>query len=149
MATEARATPEALTAIHDLLARFWAGLDPTPLSPPRDQRARVVTAVIEIGGNIIRHAYPPGQAGALTLRLCAWPDRLEARYSDRGVRYEPAPDPQALPVIATGDEAVAPLPEGGFGLAIARATLDALDYDRSPGGENHWTLVSGLGRPGG
>jgi anti-sigma regulatory factor (Ser/Thr protein kinase) len=149
MSVGAHATPEALLVVHDLLARFWEAVAQANLPSPSGQRARFATAVVEIGGNIIRYAYPSGQAGGLELRLRAWPDRLEARFSDRGIRYEPPVVASLPPTLASGDAATAPLPEGGFGLAIARATLDALDYDRSPDGENHWTLVSRLGQPGG
>ena len=43
------------------------------------QRLRFATALIEIGGNIIRHGYAPGAAGTIELRLLAWADRMEAR----------------------------------------------------------------------
>jgi anti-sigma regulatory factor (Ser/Thr protein kinase) len=146
-AVAAPATPESLAALHDLIARFWALVErAAPVPPSSDLRARFATAVIEIAGNIIRHAYPPGERGALELRLRAWPDRLEARFSDRGSRYDPPPS--AVP--ATWDETVPEgVPEGGFGLALARSAVDALDYDRDDTGENHWTLVSRLGRGGG
>jgi anti-sigma regulatory factor (Ser/Thr protein kinase) len=33
------------------------------------------------------------------------------------------------------------LPEGGYGLALARAAVDQLDYERTPDGINRWRLV--------
>jgi anti-sigma regulatory factor (Ser/Thr protein kinase) len=79
----------------------------------------------------------------LELRLRAWHDRLEARFTDRGIRYAPPPAPKSPAVYDDGE--VAALPEGGFGLALARSAVDMLDYDRHDDAENHWTLVSGLG----
>lgn len=142
------AIPESLAALHNLIARFWALVEQTaPVLPSHDLRARFATAAIEIGGNIIRHAYPAGEPGALELRLRAWPDRLEARFSDRGRRYDP-PQPSP-PAAAWDDTMLATLPEGGFGLALARSAVDALDYERTDAGENHWTLVSHLGQRAG
>ena len=143
-AVSAPAIPESLAALHDLLARFWVLVERVaPVRPPDELRARFATAVIEIGGNIIRHAYPLGESGTLELRLRAWHDRLEARFTDRGVRYDPPPSPESPAVFDDG--AVAALPEGGFGLALARSAVDALDYDRADDSENHWTLVTSLG----
>ena len=39
------------------------------------------------------------------------------------------------------------LPEGGFGLALARAAVDACDYSRTPDGRNRWRLVKRLEAP--
>lgn len=141
----APAIAESLAALHDLLARFWAQVDHVAPAPPSgDLRARFSTAVIEIGGNIIRHAYPTGAPGTLALRLLAWPDRLEARYTDTGIRYIPQPAAPEAPA-AWDDTALDALPEGGFGLALVRAAVDALDYERAADGVNHWTLTSRLG----
>ena len=110
-AVAAPAIPESLVALHDLLARFWALVERAVPVPPADElRARFDTAAIEIGGNIIRHAYPPGADGALELRLRAWPDRLEACFSDRGIRYDPPQSPQSPG--AWDDTLVEALPEG-------------------------------------
>ena len=136
------ATTAALESLHDLIARFWAAIDAAPLPTIAEvQRLSFVTAIIEIGGNIIRYSYPPAAPGPIELRLLAWPDRLEARYTDAGVPYTPpAPSPPAEhPLdLSDGEE----LPEGGYGMQIARAALDALDYRRTDDGRNRWTLLS-------
>ena len=136
------ATTAALESLHELIARFWAAIDAAPL-PTIDevQRLSFVTAIIEIGGNIIRYSYPPAAPGPIELRLLAWPDRLEARYADDGVPFTPPTPPVAAanpPDLTEWEE----LPEGGFGMQIARAALDALDYRRTDDGRNHWTLLS-------
>jgi anti-sigma regulatory factor (Ser/Thr protein kinase) len=134
------ATPESLAALHALLADFWRQVDRTIAQPPTDeQRAQFATAIGEIAGNIIRYAYADRPAGTLSLRLQAWADRLEAGFTDQGQPYIPAP---VLPPRALDDLDLDALPEGGFGLALARAALDQLDYRRTPDGDNHWTLIS-------
>lgn len=135
------AEPEALDALHAGLARFWVALARRAVAVPEEQRDRFALAVIEIGGNVIRHAYPPGGAGALELHLLARPARLEAHYLDRGRRYEPPPP---APIVPYDEAAIEALPEGGFGLLLTREVLDRFDYERTPDGRNHWTLVSNL-----
>jgi serine/threonine-protein kinase RsbW len=109
---------------------------------------RFETAVAEIGSNIVRHAYPPqGEGGPLRLRLQAFPDRVEAVFSDNGVPYRP---PVSTSTPAPGDSDGVPpedafsLKEGGYGLELARAAVDDLDYQRTAGGENVWRLVKRL-----
>ncbi|HEU5327211.1 MAG: ATP-binding protein [Thermomicrobiales bacterium] len=136
------AVPESLGALHELLDRFWPAVAAAIAEPPSSElRLRFVTAVLEIAGNIVRHAYPPDTpSGPLELRLCAWPGRIEARFADRGVPYQlPAAPAAALPV---DPDDFTMLPEGGYGLALVRAAVDHLDYERTAGGENRWRLVS-------
>lgn len=136
------ATPASLPALHDLFGRFWTTIDRAALiHPGAEQRARFATATIEIGGNIIRHAYAEGESGRLALMLRAWPDRLEATFTDHGRPYEPSPP---KPIEPLDDVQIAHLPEGGFGLALARDALDILDYERTPEGVNRWLLISHL-----
>jgi anti-sigma regulatory factor (Ser/Thr protein kinase) len=137
------AVPESLGALHELLNRFWPAVDETIAEPPSPElRMRFVTAVLEIASNIVRHAYPPDTpAGPLELRLCAWPGRIEARFADRGVPYQPPAAP-AAPALAADLEDLSALPEGGYGLALVRAAVDQHDYARTTGGENRWRLVS-------
>lgn len=148
------AAPARLGVLHGLLGRFWAGVDQAVPSPPRPVcRLSFATAVAEIAANIVRHAYPAGTAhlGRLRLRLRAFPDRIEARFTDRGLPFT-SPQPiaggeAAEPAATYGGpgpdplEDVSRVAESGYGLRLARATLDELAYTRTPGGRNTWRLV--------
>ena len=128
--------------MHAALARFWSGAAARGLEPSAEWRARFDTAVIEIAGNILRHAYPAGhKPGNVKLRLRLYADRAEALLTDRGIPFEEPPAPAA-------DAEVDPLelPEGGYGLSIARAALDRLEYTRRARGANRWQLVKKLER---
>lgn len=134
------ATAEELAALHAALDRFWDAVD-AALSqpPPQDWRLRFVTAVAEIAANIVRHAYPIGTTrGPLRLRVRLYADRVVASFADRGVAFVP-PGAQGSPVSDPAE-----LPEGGFGLALARAGLDRLEYRRTPAGTNCWRLTKRL-----
>lgn len=144
------AQPALLETLHALLAEFWAKLKARPLPIPDEQRHRFDTAVIEIAGNVIRYAYTQGNPGSLELALHAHQGYVEAIFTDWGVRYEPqdqsTPAIPSIPSIAdlSADEerAIARLPEGGFGLALVRMTVDRLEYERTPEGQNRWILIS-------
>lgn len=144
------AQPALLETLHALLAEFWAELKALPLPVPDEQRNRFDTAIIEIAGNVIRYAYAQGNPGSLELSLHAHQGYVEAIFTDWGVRYEPqdqsAPAIPSIPSIAdlSADEerAIAGLPEGGFGLALVRMTIDRLEYERTPEGQNRWILIS-------
>ena len=133
------ATAPALAALHATLDRFWAAVERAAAEPP-DARWRhlFATAVAEIAANIVRHAYPAGAVpGTMHLRLRAYDGRAEALFTDHGVAFvDPAQSPRSLPA----DDPLA-LPEGGYGLALARAAVDRLDYARTPDGQNQWRLV--------
>ena len=131
------ATADQLGAIHAALERFLSAVDArTGRLPAGDWQIRFVTAVAEIAGNIVRYAYPDGmEVGPMRLQLRAYPDHVEACFSDQGVAFIPS---------TVNDEANAdPLAmlESGRGLAIARACLDALDYRRTEDQTNEWRLV--------
>jgi serine/threonine-protein kinase RsbW len=134
------AVAEELGALHAALDRFWERVDATLSQPPsRDWRLRFATALAEIAANVIRHAYPPGtDRGPLRLHLCLYHDRLVASFADRGIAFVP---PEATRPASTD---LTDLPEGGYGLAIARASLDRLQYRRTPTGTNHWRLMKRL-----
>jgi anti-sigma regulatory factor (Ser/Thr protein kinase) len=138
---------QAIDDLHAALDRFWAA-DAAQSAPDPRWRHEVTSSIVEIGTNIVHHAIPAG-ATATPIELCLWsyPDRVEARFLDRGLPYlaplgSPATgtdDEQASAADRTGD--VDDVPESGFGLAIARAALDTLDYHRSGRGTNVWHLV--------
>jgi anti-sigma regulatory factor (Ser/Thr protein kinase) len=95
-----------------------------------------VTAVAEIAANIVRHAYAGRANGRYRLRLLLFPGRIEARFYDWGGEFhEPAGAPREPPADPLD------IAEGGYGLLLARAMLDALEYDRCDPDENRWRLV--------
>lgn len=128
--------------MHAALDRFWAALDGALPQPP-DSRWRMLftTAVVEIAANIARHAHPPEMPPRwMRLRLFAYPDRVEARFSDRGIPYGLPLEP----TLPAPDLDVLDLDESGRGMAITRAAVDELHYRRTRSGANSWRLVKFL-----
>lgn len=130
----------ALAAVHDALRRFWERT--TGVLPAPDQqtwRLEFATAVLEIASNIVRHAHPPGQrAAAFSLRLRLFQDGAEAVLTDSGGALTAALPDRGLPDPLEPDWTS--LPEAGMGLAVARAAVDELDYQRR-GDSNVWRLT--------
>jgi serine/threonine-protein kinase RsbW len=87
------------------------------------------TAVIEVAGNIVQHGAGAGSVNC-NLILEVYPDRLDAHFKDDGgtayVDIGAAHMPEALA-------------ETGRGLAMAKAAVDVLTYERRNGG-NYWKL---------
>jgi anti-sigma regulatory factor (Ser/Thr protein kinase) len=79
--------------------------------------------------------------GKVVLRLRLYRDRVEACLLDRGIPFVEPPSGGALPI----SDDVAELAEDGYGLTIARAALDVLEYRRSNHGTNFWHLVKRRG----
>jgi anti-sigma regulatory factor (Ser/Thr protein kinase) len=102
-----------------------------------------LTAVSEIGANVLSYAYPVGNMGEIELDLLRYPDRIEARLRDWGAPFveQPVTSPPA------GDDlldSILDLEESGRGLAIARLALSSIGYERASDGTNTWTLVKAL-----
>jgi serine/threonine-protein kinase RsbW len=129
------ATPEMLDLVHAVLERLWADHDDVS----QGDRARFETAVIEILGNIVEHAYrldpsdDPDDESArrFDVSLVATDEELVAAFGDNGM-------PVALDLsnVAMPDEHA----ESGRGLALAAAAVDDLSYERVEG-RNHWRLL--------
>src|SRR5262249_46236044 len=117
---------------------FWATVDTTVTRPPDGAwRNQFATAVAEIAANIIRHAYAgASEPGPMRLHLYAYPDRVEAYFTDRGVAFMPPPAVEEEP-----ESELLELPESGRGLAVAQACLDELEYRRTAEGTNEWRLA--------
>jgi serine/threonine-protein kinase RsbW len=128
----APATPAMLDLVHAVLEKLWEQHEDVATA----DRIRFETAVIEVLGNIVEHAYELDAAPADVLRrfdvsLSATSDELVARFGDNGI-------PMALDlseVTMPGVDA-----ESGRGLALAVAALDDLSYERVDG-RNLWRLT--------
>jgi serine/threonine-protein kinase RsbW len=127
----APATPEMMNLAHDAIARLWSAHEGVGAV----ERIRFETAVVEILGNIIEHAYELDtsdnpQTRRFDLALTVTDREVVAEFGDDG-------RPVALDLSAVSmpdDEA-----ESGRGLAMAKAAVDDLSYDRVEG-RNHWRL---------
>lgn len=144
---------QAIDHLHAALDRFWSADATAHDEPDPRWRLEVTSSIVEVGTNIVDHAIPTA-ATATPIELClrSYPDRVEARFLDRGLPYlAPLRSERAEPAGPAGsaDDASAVdsggdvdgLPESGFGLTIARAALDTLEYHRSGRGTNVWHLV--------
>ena len=129
----ARADPEVLEVVHALLGQLWHA------HPDISDTDRMLfeTAVVEVLGNIIEHAYqldsatPSAGARRFQLVMGVTPGKVIAAFGDNG---EPAE------LDLSGAAMPGELAESGRGLPLAKAALDELTYDRVEG-RNLWTLV--------
>ena len=140
---EVPGTAEHLGELHGALERFWAEVDRVLPAPPEEEwRLVFTTALGEAAANVVRHAYQDGALhGALRADLLAFPDRIEARFTDWGIEFRG--DLQAPAPEGPLDD----LPESGYGLSLIRAAVDELRYERtaaSPRAENRWRLLKRL-----
>ena len=131
----APAQPEILDLVHAMIAHLWE----TNASVVDHDRNRFETAVVEILGNIVEHAYelvhqapPPPADEARRFHVClsATDVELLATFGDNGL-----PTQLDLEHVAMPDE----FAESGRGLALAAAAVDEMAYERV-GDRNHWRL---------
>ncbi len=119
-----RAEPACLDRVHDLVEELWTrGPDVDPAD-----RYRFETAVIEVAGNIVEHGGPEVR---LRLWLIVTTDQLEAHFRDTG---------RAVDVEAAVSRVAEPLAETGRGIALARAAVDDVVYERT-GSTNRWRVL--------
>ena len=89
--------------------------------------------------NVMRHAYPPGAPGSITLQVRVLhhgdTNGIELTLEDQGRPF----DPLAMPAVDVGaaaeDRAV-----GGLGVHLIRQLADRLDYRRDPLRGNVFTI---------
>lgn len=126
---EGPAEVSILEDAHLLLEQVWAEV---PDLDPGD-RIRFEIAVVEILGNIVEHAFAADQAHPgrrLELTVTADADALVAEMGDNGEPVGLDLHDVSLPEI---DD------ESGRGLAMAKASVDEISYDRVEGC-NRWRL---------
>lgn len=129
----ARADPEIMDLVHAVLGQLWA----SHADIPEGDRIRFETAVMEVLGNIIEHAYeldsdtPAAGARRFQLVVGVTPESVFATFGDNGEPSELDLSDVSMPDMFA---------ESGRGLPLAKAALDELDYERQDG-RNIWTLV--------
>jgi anti-anti-sigma factor len=117
--------PDCLRKVHSLLAAMWS----TSTDVSELDRMMFETAVMEIAANIVQHA-PDKDSIMCNLSLEVYPERLDAIFKDDG----------RMVVVNVGEaEMPHALAESGRGLAIAKAAVDVLKYERH-NGDNIWKL---------
>ncbi len=119
--------PDALSEIRQTLAGIWRAHPEVPESV----RTEIAIATGEIAANIIEHA-AHDRSVRIRMEVVVLADEVQVRFIDDGLELGLDLDTVCLP------EATA---ERGRGLAVARAVLRQLSYQRGPDG-NRWTLLS-------
>jgi serine/threonine-protein kinase RsbW len=109
------ADTEYLEKVHGFLQQVWATSSDVSVT----DRTMFETAVMEIAANIIEHGNEASTSCNLTLEVS--PDRLDARFEDDGIAAQVNVDTVSMP---------GPSAERGRGMAIAKAALDVLTYER-------------------
>jgi anti-sigma regulatory factor (Ser/Thr protein kinase) len=103
-----------------------------------------LTAVSEIGANVLSYAYRDREPGDIEVQLIRFSDRMEARFRDWGAPFIEHPVAALQPEIddAPGElDEILALAEHGRGLAIARAALTSVEFSRGSDDSNRWRLV--------
>ena len=122
---EVPAKPEFL-----LLARLAATGVGRSAGASEEAIADLKLAVTEAVANAVRHAYPPGEPGTVTIELKSAGGRLEIVVSDTGKGLGDG-DPSPVGVAAG---------ESGMGLSIIRAIADD-DVDLGAGADGRGTRI--------
>lgn len=131
-------TLAGMDAVHTLLDHFWREIARSNVTPPGDiAETLFASAVAEIAGNIVRHAYPTPADATFHVTLACFADRLQAVMIDWGGPYEYAPSSRVPDMRTALDD---PELDHGWGLPIAHAASDNLRYERLPDGTNRWCV---------
>ena len=132
----ARAEP-GLAELHAAFEVLFQRAESSGVPVASADRVAILTAAGEIGANIVRHACGELPDAEVTLILERGDGLIEARFEDPGQPF----------VAAAGKPGAAALLPGGLGLAIARLSVEVLEYTREGAG-NRWRLVRRTGDGG-
>lgn len=130
---------DGLATVHQLMADYWRTVDSKGCCCADGMwRALFDSAIAEIAGNIVRHAYPePVPGDTFHISLQCFPDRMEAVLLDHGLPFDFEPPSRTPDMRDALDDLDL---DHGWGLPIVYAATDALDYERLPDGQNRWHL---------
>jgi anti-sigma regulatory factor (Ser/Thr protein kinase) len=108
---------------------------------PLQRRARYRCELVfeEVVSNIIRHGSADDRKPRISMTLGLRGDRLELRFEDDGVPFDPR-QPAAAPV-----ESPLGSDRGGRGLLLVRSVAEHLDYERTPQQRNQLTVTIAAG----
>jgi len=125
---ETRTGPDTLQQIRETLASVWRA----HADVPDRMRSSVEIATGEIAANIVEHA-ASDRPVELRMEVLVLPSEVQVRFIDDGnAAFAPDLDAVHLPHETA---------ERGRGLAVAKAALRELSYQRDDRG-NRWTLIS-------
>jgi serine/threonine-protein kinase RsbW len=113
-------------ALEDLaLLAQWVGTLAVKFLLPPALAHRFDLCVTELVTNVIRHGYPDGQAGTVTVRLWCQPEQIIIRIDDDGAPFNPTSHvPPDLP------RSLAEATTGGRGIRLVRYYADEIRYQR-------------------
>jgi serine/threonine-protein kinase RsbW len=126
------ATPGSIELVQTALGTLW---EHQPTVSPQD-RMRFETALVEIVGNVVEHAFALDQGVAPGSRQL----EVEVSVDDSTIVGLLADDGRPAEIDLGAVTMPDPEAESGRGLALAIAALDDLRYVRADG-RNQWTLI--------
>ncbi|MEZ5965024.1 MAG: ATP-binding protein [Planctomycetota bacterium] len=95
---------------------------------PEGTRYNILVALQEMVTNVYRHAYDGDDSRPLIVRFVTDRHGFSVSLRDEGPLF----DPRTAPAPEVSDDAL-PSDSGGFGIMIARAVMDSLEYERVDG----------------
>ena len=109
------------------------------LSPA--EQTRLAVSFEEIFVNVASYAYPPGKEESLRIDLFEKDGEFRLRFTDSGIPFDPLKhtDPD---ITLNAEER----PIGGLGIFLVRKNSSSVTYERTPAGENVFTI--GVKLPG-
>jgi serine/threonine-protein kinase RsbW len=108
----------------------------------RDHAQLIELCIVEALTNVVKHAYGGGPRGRVELQLACEGETLELVLADHG---RAMPDHAIAQARVGLDGAPVALREGGYGLGLIVALMDAVDYRRSEA-RNTLTMTTSLRR---
>ncbi len=131
---------QGMNAVHETIDAYWVSVDAADCCPMDGTwRALFNSAVAEIAGNIVRHAYPQADDNdTFHMSLLCFPDRVEAVLIDdgEGFDFDPTGGRSADMRDALDNLDL----DHGWGLPIVLTATDSLRYEQLPNGSNRWIL---------
>lgn len=124
-------------AVPDQLAKGNAFLEASPLFQrlsPLEQ-TRLAVSFEEIFVNVASYAYPPGEDGPLQIDLFEEDGEFRLRFTDKGKPFDPLKRGDPDITLDAEDR-----PIGGLGIFLVKKNSSSVSYERTPAGENVFTI---------